>query len=75
MANELKSMKKRKLHILVVALTKAPPNYEKQVAHRDANEQQMCSSLTRPSHCNWSCESDGYDGGPHNYGYNQVDGS
>ncbi|KAJ8420576.1 hypothetical protein Cgig2_019034 [Carnegiea gigantea] len=48
--------------------SKAPPDYDSQVAHRCPAEQQMPSTFN----CNWSCGSDSYDGGLYNYGYNQT---
>ncbi|KAJ8442374.1 hypothetical protein Cgig2_018630 [Carnegiea gigantea] len=53
--------------------TKASPNYDNQVTRGYAHEQQIPSTFTETSYCNWSCGSDSYDGGPYNYGYNQTD--
>ncbi|KAJ8420093.1 hypothetical protein Cgig2_027349 [Carnegiea gigantea] len=52
--------------------TKGPPNYNNQVVHRYADEQQMPSTFTPPGYCNWSCGSNNYDNGQYNYGYNQT---
>ncbi|KAJ8441012.1 hypothetical protein Cgig2_021376 [Carnegiea gigantea] len=52
--------------------SKAPPDYDNQVAHRCPNEQQMPSTFTAPAYCNWSYDFDSYDGGPYNYGCNQT---
>ena len=71
MIEEVKSLKKRQLRILVVALEKprTQPNYAYVAVHGYTDDQQMPPSFTGPTYCNWSCGSDGDDGGPYNYGY------
>ena len=52
--------------------SKAPSDYDNQVAHGCPDEQQMPSTFTAAVNCNWSCDSDSYDTGSYNYGYDQT---
>jgi len=49
--------------------TRTQPHCADVGAHGYTDDQQMPPSFTMPAHCNWSCGSDSYDGGPYNYGY------
>ncbi|KAJ8442373.1 hypothetical protein Cgig2_018629 [Carnegiea gigantea] len=62
----------RRLRKVKNQATKAPLNYDNQVTHGCADEQQIPSTFTGTSYCNWSYGSDSYDGDPYNYGSNQT---